>query len=532
MDLFTQCQRVKAGETDTLALVTSLKTWTPQQIGALTDLIESGANLRTLRIVGCDLGDENGAKIIEALCRNTTVENLSLDSNQLGEKSVVQLSALLSESLVLKSLELGGNHLIPPEYRTLLEGLKQNTTLEHLLLSSTSCTTKDRDPDKFDLRTSMVEVADEILSVITAHPGLKSISVPYNQLTSEIMGRFVTMAETHPTLERLNINTNMGGNVAGKAVAKAITRNPRLKQIYLHNAMVGEESLPEIATALSNNTSLAALTLSQQGTIGYDTIEEHFASAIHPGRHFNLCKLITNNSVGGDPMWEVLDRNYNAANAVVETWDKQGAKGLTALHAFSIAKRPNAVETVAFSKESWSGYHAVDLMAGCRKFLDSLPKAATLNPQALTTPQENGFSPLDNPKVWEEFPSIVTALEEAGQGLTKQSLQGGNGCTHLKMGVLCGQTQQLLSHLAKQGEQLAPADLIEDAKPTELLETLMDMREVSTLFSRDIWKGKPPAAASTLYQCLPEEAKAQVPDIHSRLAALRRDAQNAAQVRG
>lgn len=102
----------------------------------LAALIAGGAPLRVLDAYNCELGDDGVALLAEALASPASqVEHVYLGGNGAGPRAAAALSALLSATRRLRSLQLSASRF-GPHAGELAAGLARNTSLEDLGLAS------------------------------------------------------------------------------------------------------------------------------------------------------------------------------------------------------------------------------------------------------------------------------------------------------------------------------------------------------------------------------------------------------------
>lgn len=152
----------------------------------------------------------------------------------------------------------------------------------------------------------------------------------------------------------------------------------------------------------------------------------------------------------------------------------------------------------------------------------------SLNKHALFAPDAQGYCLLDNPQTWKHFDAIADALEKQGEALTKEDLQATNkdGKTWLERGSECLAGGAAVKRFAKAGGNIAPLLLDEKNQPRPLFKTLCEREQISHIMTRDVWSAVPNGrmALKTLYEALPREYQADIPNKHQLLVQL--DQQN------
>lgn len=155
-----------------------------------------------------------------------------------------------------------------------------------------------------------------------------------------------------------------------------------------------------------------------------------------------------------------------------------------------------------------------------RVYVDSL-----LPKEELLEQNEAGLCPLDSNLTWYRFPQVREAIAEAGTRLEKQELLtvGRGGKTYLQRGIECAQGGEIFAAMKEAGEYFTPEELLDgQGKPNQLLDTIIKEGLVADLFCLEFWQEQPAAAMRQLHQSLPEEAQAEVQNLHALSAEISR----------
>lgn len=83
----------------------------------------------------------------------------------------------------------------------------------------------------------------------------------------------------------------------------------------------------------------------------------------------------------------------------------------------------------------------------------------------------------------------------------------------------------VIQHLQAHGEGLQPQDLVQDRKPTALLEAAIKHKAVGALFTEKAWEGQSAEEMSAVYRAMPEQGQQQVANYHSLRVQLNETAQ-------
>lgn len=128
---------------------------------------------------------------------------------------------------------------------------------------------------------------------------------------------------------------------------------------------------------------------------------------------------------------------------------------------------------------------------------------------------------LNNPKIWEEFDWLVKEMAKKGRSFSKVDLLEADqrGRCFLEAGIKAGQLAGIIQTLALTGEALTPEDLLDDkGRPNSLLQAIIKDEKVAELFCEQNWHSQSRQACRKVYDALPEEARAQVKNLHAIFA--------------
>ena len=150
--------------------------------------------------------------------------------------------------------------------------------------------------------------------------------------------------------------------------------------------------------------------------------------------------------------------------------------------------------------------------------LPTLPEDAPVTLEALTAPDERGFTPLDNPKTWAKFDALAAELAEAGTPITKAFLletRNRDGESVLCNGIRNGQMPAMQQALAGVEETIDAMDL--NADDGAALRAIMNGGHTAQIMNETFWEEQP-RAMKEIWGAIPEEQRQLVPNRHSLLA--------------
>lgn len=207
-------------------------------------------------------------------------------------------------------------------------------------------------------------------------------------------------------------------------------------------------------------------------------------------------------------------------------------KGYLAIVSYLLAKGADR------HAEYWGRLRAADI-ARARGFKDIqdllqsydaplAPIISKLSKDIIFAPDASGMTPMDNPETWNKyFSSICRLLEDRKDLLTKQDLLGKNvnGFSWIEKAAMFGRLGRVMTYLRAIGDPLEKQDLITQDdeghwQPTSLLRMAITTEQLKDIFQVDHWRGAALSDVRAIFRTLPEEAKSQVPNYQTTLAAL------------
>ena len=206
------------------------------------------STLKYLNINDNNITEEAGEALASVILHNTSLKQLHLSGNSLGEGMLIVAKALQHISS-LKSLDLGYNNISK-------------------------------------------EVSDELALAIAANEQLEEVRLYNNNLDSSAIVIFHALS-TISALKLINMENNQITKEAGEALASVVLHNMGLQELYLASNNLGE-GLLDVARALQHITSLKMLSLSNNNIS--NEVSRELALAIKSNKHleklwFHNCSL-------------------------------------------------------------------------------------------------------------------------------------------------------------------------------------------------------------------------------------------------
>lgn len=396
------------------------------------------------------------------------------------------------------------------------------------------------------LNFSTTELTDDaipaLLDIIHKSPNLFILKLNNNHITAKGLQTLADGMDRNNGIARLEVSTNPLGPSAGPILAGMMRDYPYLTRLSALLTKLGDDGLRPIADELRQNYRIQHVDLNKNdiGKAG----AEHFIEAIRYNRaltHVHLVQDIPEvNTYLSQESGGFLSPNLievspeNNQNRPMRLKNKQAAEHATKLLAgtpdlhtlnqdqlLDISVRDNAIFSVdrqrlvdgavETKRETYLRYET--FMRG----LPKLPPAGEGFGEALFTPDENGFAPLDNPRLYRAGGIFLDRWQQSGLLLTEAFLsrRTTRGSNLLEVAAKTVPGERLVPFLNKHGVQLGAKELLNGQnEPTPLLRSFIEFGYAPALFCKDNWAGKEVAELRRVYQALPP-AQQQIIGIHS-----------------
>jgi Ran GTPase-activating protein (RanGAP) involved in mRNA processing and transport len=230
-------------------------------VDAIAEALKCNTSLIELDLSSNGIGDSGASAMAGVLRNNTTLCRLQLHDNGIGSEGGKALGDALVHNRTLTHLGISGNQLGASGAEHIAQGLRSNTSLKHIDLANNAIT---------------LDGAVAVAGVLESGSRLGSLDMSSNPLGSRGVGALVRSLEANDQLSQLSLSDidpqetpdeRDGGNAAsdtafaadGLALALAVNRS--LQQLELSGSGIGPDVCVAIAEGLRKNTSLLHLTL-------------------------------------------------------------------------------------------------------------------------------------------------------------------------------------------------------------------------------------------------------------------------------
>jgi len=216
--------------------------------------------------------------------KNETRE-LDLSEKNLSHRDIESIVSLLEENSTMKNLNLFDNNIGNNGARVLGKGLSINGALDVLKLNGNIPLSKFRDENvkKLDLYSKEYKDVDAIViaSFLYINSTLTELNLAVNYITDVGAEAIANGLNNNKILTSINLSNNDNiSDVGACAFAKQLKSNNALKVLNIGDNVVGDEGATAIADALKSNTTLAELLLYMNSItdVGVQAIAESLTS--------------------------------------------------------------------------------------------------------------------------------------------------------------------------------------------------------------------------------------------------------------
>ena len=211
---------------------------------ALAEALTVNAMLTKLDVSSNHIGDAGASALAEALTSNATLTKLDVSSNHIGKAGAGALAEALTSNATLTKPDVSSSQIGNSGASALAEALKVNATLMELDLSNN------------DLGDAGVTALAEGLAV---NATLMKLDVSRNHIGNSGASVLAEALKVNATLTELDVSDNDVGDAGMTALAEALKVNPTLMKLDVRNNHIGDAGAIALAEALKVNKVLPKL---------------------------------------------------------------------------------------------------------------------------------------------------------------------------------------------------------------------------------------------------------------------------------
>jgi Ran GTPase-activating protein (RanGAP) involved in mRNA processing and transport len=191
---------------------------------------------------------DNGAfEIADMLRMNSSLKELNIEENSIGDKGVREIASALAESnRTLEVLHIGHSSIFILAATELSKALKINPFIRKLVLRKCSISG---------------EICSILMEGVLYSSSLESLDLSGNSIGNSGAQSIANVLKTNEILRELDISANKIKLTGIRRIAESIRMSESIEKLALHSNLFNEEGIKVIVDALIENTSLIRLKL-------------------------------------------------------------------------------------------------------------------------------------------------------------------------------------------------------------------------------------------------------------------------------
>ena len=295
-------------------------------------------------------------------------------------------------------------------------------------------------------------------------------------MSETAVGAIADMVKKNQTVKKLFLSSNDINDAGACLLAEGLKSNFSIQQLNLFTNSFGDRGIEAFGEMLGGNDSLVMLHVNDDhiSPEAFHAVE----TCVNANDNKNLHYIGTNTA--RNPLFERCTANQTKTRECLKSITKNFEE-ITPADWWDIACRIPAIQ--------YQGEKEVEShVSRFEEFLDSLPTFKSDQPltlESLTASGKNGRTLLDNPRNWQDFGSVVTALNHNG--------------IHIRADTI-----------------------LKDEAFQPIWEKILERGMARHVFTEENWKGASPEELKAVLKILPPEVKEQIPNRHTLLAELGR----------
>ena len=251
-------------------------------VHVLSNSLKWNTTVTELNLSGNNIGDAGASGLADLLKSNKILTKLKLSQNAIGEAGALQLAAGLKQgNTPLTVLDLADNNIGDVGATCLADGLTTNKTLREFNLSHNSIG---------DVGATCLFDALKVNTILTL------FNLSHNNIGDGGATYFSVPLTINTTLTLFSLSHNDIGDAGATCLADALTTNKTLAEFNLSHNNIGDVGATCLSEALKVNTTLTLFNLSHN-KIG-DGGATSLADALTVNRFMSQLNLYGNNDVG------------------------------------------------------------------------------------------------------------------------------------------------------------------------------------------------------------------------------------------
>jgi Ran GTPase-activating protein (RanGAP) involved in mRNA processing and transport len=203
-------------------------------------------SLKELSLIGNKVGDRGAVVLANALATNQSLTMLDLGATDIGDVGIAALAQSLVQNDSLRRLSVGTNQFGILGWMAFVNGLKANRGLTELRVHA----------DCIDDQGT-----EALINALKDNSTLAKLDLGSNLIGVRGLAALAEALTTNTTLIELNLASCYFGDDGVAALAGGLAGNMKMKKLFLHFNFIGDDGARSIANALKTNTTLTELGL-------------------------------------------------------------------------------------------------------------------------------------------------------------------------------------------------------------------------------------------------------------------------------
>lgn len=379
--------------------------------------------------------------------------------------------------------------------------------------------------------------AAALAGLVRACPNARSLQLSSTSLTADALPTLSAALQDCPNIYNLTMDKALiGGRGAGQKILDLINANPHITNLDISGNPLTADDVATLAAGLADNRSLHTLHLGNtcaepaaqdalidmMGKNTYLTTFTYDYEGMGEAQAERFAQAIRRSE---NPNYSYVRLHKRSADFAVDL-TARSSEGLTHFQQAMAAQPDCSQQSYAAlaNTERHLGYltyigrvpgyePVLEGAQAYRAFADTLPDIDCSTPVTvhdLLQPNDNGFAPLDNPRLWHKEEAVFSALEASGEELTPDNLnrRSDKGTSLLESALLGGRTGRVLGLLNDRGIRLDEKLLLQaNGESTPLFDAIIEKGDGAKLFTAQNWRGGSSNGLDKAMEKLPDEQR-------------------------
>ena len=276
---------------------------TEQVIEELGNVIKNNHNLKNLGLGNNEFGP-SAKMILQALVKTSTITTLFLHNNNMTGQVAESLGTVIKNNSNLEQLDLESNN-IGPSAIVILQALMENSKLKALNLNSNYMTGRvvkdlanviknNYNLQKLGLENNNFGPSASVILQALKNSQLEVLNLSNNNMTGQVAEDLANVIQNNSGLEELYVsNNNLGPSAC--MILQALKQKSNVKILYLHNTFMTGKIVEELANVIKYNSDLEQLGLENNKLRPSATV---ILQALKENSQLKVLNLSNNNMTG------------------------------------------------------------------------------------------------------------------------------------------------------------------------------------------------------------------------------------------